>query len=162
MLIVEIFLLYFYNIFLKKLWQTLHYVIVNSVECHPISFHLISMSPTMQIRVKHVQGRDDHGVLLCTVCFRYGQLKICQGCRQAWYCSRRCQKRDWKKRSHKYMCRRIIKLKEAQAVNKDLPPLIDQSSEEEWNANFTCEELTSEFKINLIYFWNNVGIMLEA
>ena len=35
------------------------------------------------------------------------------------------------KRSHKYMCRRIIKLKEAQAVNKDLPPLIDQSSEEE-------------------------------
>ena len=54
-IIVEIFLWYFEKTFLKKLRQTLHYFIINSIEPHSIQVQLMSITPTMQITVKYSQ-----------------------------------------------------------------------------------------------------------
>jgi hypothetical protein len=34
-----------------------------------------------------------------------GKLQLCSGCRASWYCSRDCQRSDW--RAHKAVCRRV-------------------------------------------------------
>ena len=39
---------------------------------------------------------------LCIVCPKPGK-KLCQGCKNINYCSRECQKRDWK--THKLLCK---------------------------------------------------------
>ena len=41
--------------------------------------------------------------MFCSHCGRKGKLKCCTGCMTAVYCSKRCQKRDWKK-SHRKNC----------------------------------------------------------
>ena len=39
---------------------------------------------------------------ICSYCNGSGNVKTCSGCRKTQYCSRVCQKADWK--SHKHRC----------------------------------------------------------
>merc|ERR1712173_185023 len=41
----------------------------------------------------------------CNVQRNDKELRICKGCRAVRYCSKKCQKVDWKKNNHKRICR---------------------------------------------------------
>ena len=58
-----------------------------------------------QLRLTLVQDRS-----MCETCFKTGtKLRMCLGCKQAWYCSPECQKRAWK--SHKTACKLVARIK---------------------------------------------------
>jgi hypothetical protein len=50
---------------------------------------------------------DDEKKTKCWMCGKGGKLRMCNKCREARYCSRECQARDWK--LHKEACGRIAK-----------------------------------------------------
>ena len=43
----------------------------------------------------------------CQVCFKQCETLTCSACKAAWYCSRSCQRKDWK--SHRQQCRAVQK-----------------------------------------------------
>jgi len=101
-----------------------------------------------------LQTRDANGVPVCTLCHRAGTndspLRVCGGCKAAWYCSTNCQVKHWKRKGHKHLCRRIS----AMQAKKDLnpPPLIDRSSSPEWTLHWV------EFEWILIPMLHKLGI----
>lgn len=61
----------------------------------------------VKIRGQEFQQRHFFG--LCPVCLKIGEHSACSGCLMVSYCSRACQKTDWK--SHKTMCKLLGKLR---------------------------------------------------
>ncbi|KAH8150231.1 uncharacterized protein LAJ45_05918 [Morchella importuna] len=50
-----------------------------------------------------------------------GALRLCNGCREWWYCGTECQKRDWKRGGHKKLCKET---KTAATKEKEIEDLL--------------------------------------
>ena len=104
----------------------------------------------LELLLQQLLLKDDCGELLCKTCFVTGSsmptpLKVCNKCYSVWYCSRRCQRLDWKKH-HKNICGRVAAWRAKQAAMQEtMPDLIDQSSD--WYENF------SKHVTRIIKFW---------
>ena len=61
----------------------------------------------------HQLGGTDHKKRyffgLCPVCYKIGEHSACSGCLMTSYCSKQCQKSDWKQ--HKTLCKILTKLR---------------------------------------------------
>ena len=90
----------------------------------------------IQLLKEQLRVVDDAGERCCSFCYTNESalphgLKMCNGCYVAMYCSPQCQRRDWRRGTHKHLCRRIQRLNEAQSEH--CPPLLDlSSSDSEW------------------------------
>ena len=85
----------------------------------------------IQLLKEQLAVTDDAGARCCSFCYTNESalpngLKMCNGCYVAMYCSPQCQRRDWRRGTHKHLCRRIQRLNEAQSEH--CPPLLDLSS----------------------------------
>eukprot|EP01084_Bolivina_argentea_P063161 115363_1 len=64
------------------------------------------VSENVNLILEHHRKRS----LQCHFCHKYGlHMKLCKGCKVIYFCSRRCQKLDWKRR-HRLNCTAIRKL----------------------------------------------------
>ncbi|KAK7690626.1 hypothetical protein QCA50_005725 [Cerrena zonata] len=67
----------------------------------PKEDHAVSMHEARHIRHRRCQWRD----CLCTTHRPEHSMRICKGCWKKRYCSKRCQKSDWREGGHREWCR---------------------------------------------------------
>ena len=63
------------------------------------------------------EDNADHNQRLCACCLQlFPNLEYCAGCKKVFYCSRDCQKKDWKQ--HKSYCKQVRKAREAREARE--------------------------------------------
>eukprot|EP01084_Bolivina_argentea_P026250 48787_1 len=60
-----------------------------------------------------ISEKNHNGNIRCAVCHRQQKnerikFKVCQCCQITYYCRKKCQKYDWNKNQHKYICKQLV------------------------------------------------------